>query len=68
VCVGEDGVFLQIIVIPRASGGAFIPYSMSYSPSLNGVVVKTLGGNVFLLHDEWMSSTRCTWLSALAIS
>jgi hypothetical protein len=35
---------------------------------LNGVVVKTVHGKVFLLRDAWMSSNRCAWLSALSCS
>ena len=45
VCVGEDGVTVKNIIIPSASGGAFTPCSLSYSPSLNGVVVKEYGGS-----------------------
>jgi DNA-binding beta-propeller fold protein YncE len=68
VCVGEDGVTVQNIIIPRPSGGRFFPHSLSYSVALSGVVVKTFGGNMFLLRDAWMSSNRCAWLSALATS
>jgi hypothetical protein len=65
VFVGKEA--LQNIIIPRCRGSEFFfPHSLSYSVSLNGVVVKTLAGSVFLLHDAWMCSTRCTWLSALA--
>ncbi len=45
LCVGENGVTVKTIIIPSASGGAFIPLSLSYSPSLNGVVVKQDGGS-----------------------
>jgi sugar lactone lactonase YvrE len=68
VYVGEDGVTVKNIIIPSASDVTFTPHSLSYSPSWNGVVVKTLDGNVFLLRDTcdaWMSSNRCAWLSAL---
>jgi hypothetical protein len=70
VCVGQDGVTLQNIIIPCTSGGTvnFAPLSLSYSLSLNGVLVKTLEGGVFLLRDAWMASSRSAWLSALASS
>ena len=68
VCVGADDETVQTIIIPKSSGGAFIPYSVSYSPSLHGVVVKTLGGKLFLLCNAWMHSSRCAWLSALSFS
>jgi hypothetical protein len=58
VCVGKDGVTVKNDIIPSVS--------LSYSPSLNGVVVKSLEGGVFLLRDAWMHSSRCAWLSALA--
>jgi DNA-binding beta-propeller fold protein YncE len=45
VCVGEDGVTVKNIIIRSASGGAFSPWSLSYSPSLNGVVVKEWDGS-----------------------
>jgi hypothetical protein len=63
VCVGEDGVTLQDIIIPSTSCGAV---SLSYSMSLNGVIVKMYEGGVFLLCDAWMASSRSAWLSALA--
>jgi DNA-binding beta-propeller fold protein YncE len=68
LCVGEDGVSLKNIIIPSTSGGAVVPYSVSASPLLHGVVVKTFDGNVFLLRNAWMGSNRCAWLSALATS
>jgi hypothetical protein len=63
VCVGEDGVTVQNI-----SEGVFIftPIALTYFQSLNGVVLKTFDGKVFLFRDAWMSSNRCSWLSALS--
>jgi hypothetical protein len=59
--VKKDGVTVQNIV---ASGGAFSPHSLSYSSSLNGVVVKCLDGSVFVLRDAWSHSLRGTWVHA----
>jgi hypothetical protein len=59
LCVGEDGGLVQNIFF-------FIPQSLTYSATLNGLVVKTIDGNVFLLRDAWMSSNRGAWLSALS--
>jgi DNA-binding beta-propeller fold protein YncE len=56
-CVEKDGVTVQNITISR-------PRSLSYSPSLNGVVVKCRGGDMFLLRDAWSHSLRCTWVHA----
>jgi hypothetical protein len=67
VCVGEDGGLVHNSIILSASEGVLLPVALSYSPSLNGVVVKTFEGKVFL-RDAWMHSNRCAWLSALAIS
>ena len=64
VCVGEDGGLVQNSSIPSASELV----ALSYSPSLNGVVVKTVEGAVFLLRNAWMHSSRCAWLSALSFS
>ncbi len=58
-CVVKDGVTVQSI-----GGGAFIPWSLSYSPSLDGVVVKCYDGGVFLLRDAWSHSLRCEWVHA----
>jgi hypothetical protein len=66
--VGQDGGLLQNIIIPSASEGAFIPFALSFSPWLNGLVVKTIEGKLFLLRDAWMYSSRCAWLSALSFS
>ena len=66
VCVGEDGVTVKNIIIPGASGGAFNPYSLSYSV-MSGVLVKTREAMVFLLRDAWISSNRCAWLSAVCV-
>ncbi len=57
-CVGKDGVTVQNIII---SG---IPFSLSHSPSLNGVVAKCYCGSVFVLHDAWSRSLRCEWVRA----
>ena len=67
VCDGVDGGLVHNIIIPSASECAFI-VSLTYSPMLNGAVVKTVDGKVFLLREAWMSSTRCVWLSALTIA
>jgi hypothetical protein len=64
VGVGQDGGTVQDIMIPAASGSAFTAHSLS--SSLNGLVVKTYDGKVFLLRDAWMSSSRCGWLSAVS--
>jgi hypothetical protein len=58
VCVGKDGVTVQSIGFPC------IPQSLSYSSSLNGVVVKRRDGGVFVLHDAWSRSLRCEWVRA----
>jgi DNA-binding beta-propeller fold protein YncE len=66
VCVGKNGVTVNSIFI--GSGRDFIPRSLSYSPSLHGVVIKTFGGKLFLLRNAWIHSSRCAWLSALSFS
>jgi hypothetical protein len=58
-CVGKDGVMVQNITI--SSGG---PSSLSYSSSLNGVVVKCRDGSVFVLRNAWSHSLRCEWVQA----
>jgi hypothetical protein len=58
-CVEKDGVTVQ-----RIGGGAFAPWSLSNSPSLDGVVVKCNDGGVFLLRDAWSHSLRCEWVHA----
>jgi sugar lactone lactonase YvrE len=57
-CAGKDGVTVQNIDVP------FIPCSLSYSPSLNGVVEKRFDGSVFVLRDAWSHSLRCVWVNA----
>jgi hypothetical protein len=57
-CVGKDGVTVQNINVPS------IPCSLSYSPSLTGVVVKCFDGSVFVLRDAWPHSLRCEWVHA----
>jgi DNA-binding beta-propeller fold protein YncE len=64
VCVGEDGVKVQEIIVPSQSGGTSSPHSLTSSPSF-GLVVRTNNGRVFLFRDAWISSSRCTWISAL---
>jgi hypothetical protein len=59
-CVGKDGVTVQHITI--SSGGD--PRSLSYSPPLNGVLVKCYDGRVFVLRDAWSHSLRCAWVHA----
>jgi DNA-binding beta-propeller fold protein YncE len=59
--VGKDGVTVQSIDVRDAGGG---PSALSYSPSLNGVVVKCRGGDMFVLRDAWSHSLRCTWVHA----
>jgi hypothetical protein len=58
VYVKKDGASVQNITI--SSG----PHSLSYSPSLNGVVVKCFDGSVFVLRDAWSHSLRCEWVHA----
>jgi hypothetical protein len=58
-CVGKDGVTVQKFSV---SSGALC--SLSYSPSLNGVVVKCDDGSVFVLRDAWSHSLRCKWVQA----
>jgi DNA-binding beta-propeller fold protein YncE len=55
VCVGQDGGTIQRIpniIIPCACE------TLSYSPSLKGILLKTSDGSVFLLRDAWMYSSR----------
>jgi sugar lactone lactonase YvrE len=61
-CVGKDGATVQNITI--SSGGS--PFSLSYFPSLNGVMVKGSDGGVFVLRDAWSHSLRCAWVHACA--
>ena len=71
VCVGEDGITEKKYIIPSAGGEPFAPFpahSLSNSPSLNGVVVKTIEGKVFLLRDAWICGSRCAWLSAVVVA
>ena len=58
-CVGKDGVTVQNITISSR-----VPWpTLSYSPSLNGVVVKCRdGGGVFVLRDMWSHSLRSAWV------
>jgi DNA-binding beta-propeller fold protein YncE len=58
VCVGKDDATVPNIAI---SGN---PWSLSYSPSLNGVLVKCGDGSVFVLRDAWSHSLRCEWVHA----
>jgi sugar lactone lactonase YvrE len=58
-CVGNAGVTVQEIAISSSK-----PCSLSYSPSLNGVVVKCGDGSVFVLRDAWSHSLRCEWVHA----
>jgi DNA-binding beta-propeller fold protein YncE len=60
VCVGKAGAMVQNITF--SSGGD--PRSLSYSPSLNGVLVKRDDGNVLVLRDAWSHSLRCAWVQA----
>jgi DNA-binding beta-propeller fold protein YncE len=61
-CVGKDGVVTVQSIDVRAPGSG--PSALSYSPSLNGVVVKCFGGNMFFLRDAWSRSLRCAWVHA----
>jgi hypothetical protein len=66
LCVTEDGVTVGEIILPNVSPASVQqPFSLSYSQSLGAVVVKTFEGNVFLLRDAWMNSSRCAWICAL---
>jgi hypothetical protein len=61
--VAADGVTSRKIFIEgsvSASGS-----SLSFSPCSGYVAVKNHLGQVCLLQDAWMSSSRCAWLSAL---
>jgi DNA-binding beta-propeller fold protein YncE len=58
--VGNAGVTVQNIII---SG---IPWSLSNSPPLNGIIVKCYDGSVFVLRDAWSHSLRCEWVQACA--
>jgi hypothetical protein len=58
-CVGKDGVTVQNIAISSDA-----PWSLSNSPSLNGVLVKCGDGSVFVLRDAWSHSLRCEWVQA----
>jgi sugar lactone lactonase YvrE len=57
-CVGKDGATVQNIDVPS------IPWTLSNSPSLNGVVVKCRDGSAFVLRDAWSHSLRCVWVNA----
>jgi DNA-binding beta-propeller fold protein YncE len=60
-CMGKDGVVtVQNITISSGSS----PWSLSHSPSWNGVVVKCYDGSVFVVRDAWSHSLRCTWVQA----
>jgi hypothetical protein len=63
-CVEKDGVTVENIIIRSASGDVLVPRSLSHSPSLNGVVVKSRDGSVFVLRDAWPQSLRCAWVHA----
>jgi hypothetical protein len=76
VCLREGGAPLENIIFPTRSasqqdcwpprrGPGYETFSLAFSPALGTVVVKTSEGNVFLLRDGWMLSSRCAWLSAL---
>ena len=64
VCVGEDGTVVHNIIIPTSD--FCLPCALSYSSTLNLLVVKTVAHGVFLLRDPWMCSSRNAWLSALS--
>jgi hypothetical protein len=53
-CVGKDRATVQNITI-----SSDVPWSLSYSPSLNGVVVKCWDGSVSVLRNAWSHSLRC---------
>jgi sugar lactone lactonase YvrE len=57
-CVGKGGVLVHHIHVLSS------PCSLSHSPSLNGVVVKSRDGSVFVLRDAWSHSLRCEWVHA----
>jgi hypothetical protein len=56
--VGNAGVTVQ------SMGDAVLPWSLSYSPFLNGVHVNCADGSVFVLRDAWSQSLRCEWVRA----
>jgi sugar lactone lactonase YvrE len=57
-CVRKDGVTVQNI------NSLFFPWSLSYSASWNGVVVKCRDGGLYVLRDAWSRSLRCAWVHA----
>jgi DNA-binding beta-propeller fold protein YncE len=65
VSLTEGGAPLENIIFPSATAGSECPFSLAFSPALGTVVVKTFEGNMFLLRDAWILSSRCAWLSAL---
>jgi hypothetical protein len=60
-CVRKDGATVQRIYVRDAR---LIPWSLSYSSSLNGVAIKCRNGGVFVLRDAWSHSLRCAWVHA----
>jgi DNA-binding beta-propeller fold protein YncE len=60
VFIGADGRTLRT-VLPHSDH----PWSVCKFPSLNGIAIKCLEGNVYLIRDTWLSSSRCAWLSVL---
>jgi DNA-binding beta-propeller fold protein YncE len=57
--LSADGVTMAVKDV------GFRPFSLTYSPVLNGMVVmEKHGGRVALLPEEWGSSLRCAWVSA----
>jgi hypothetical protein len=66
VHVGEDGVTARNIMILGVPDND-LEFSLSRSQTLNAVCVQTYGGNVFLLRDAWIHSSRAAWVSATTI-
>lgn len=64
VSLEADGVTSDEILFRNDHGDVLRPFSLSYSSSLMGVVVKCMDGSVFLLRDAWVQSSRCAWLLA----
>jgi DNA-binding beta-propeller fold protein YncE len=62
VRIGADGTIGPVVCLLHDRE------SLSYSPFLNGVIVKhKKGGHPTLVRDAWDASLRCAWVSACVI-
>ena len=64
VVTAEDGPATTTIVDNVICGKA---WALSYSPSLTAFFFKSFQGNVFIMSDSWIRSSRCAWVSAMSI-